>query len=186
MRELKYIITGTLIALLCCSCAPEHSTGPKGDSGIGTPGNDGNSGVDGRDGSNGHSIIIDTAPSISCAYGGTTVLLATDNDDSLAISPGDVVKSFELCNGTPGADGAPGASAPPTAYTPVGIVDPCGDAPGIYDEVFLRLANGTLLASFSDNASGKNTRFSVITVGNYVTTDGSNCYFSVDSNGNIN
>lgn len=68
-------------------------------------------------------------------------------------------------------------------WTIIEIVDPCGDAAGIFDEVFLRLSNGTLIASFSDSASGNNTRFSVIVDGvNYKTTDGSNCYFSVTPN----
>lgn len=61
----------------------------------------------------------------------------------------------------------------------VSIIDPCGDAAGIWDEVFLQLSDGTLLASFSDNAAGQNTRFSVLTNGNYVTTDGSNCHVHV-------
>jgi len=79
-------------------------------------------------------------------------------------------------------NGQDGTDAPPTAYTVVGLVDPCGDKPGIYDEVFFRLHNGLLVASFSDNQNGLNTRFSVLTPGSYRTTDGSNCYFSVDSN----
>lgn len=72
-----------------------------------------------------------------------------------------------------------------TQFTIVGIVDPCGDAPGIHDEVFLRLADNSLLASFSDNASGTNTRFVVIPAGNYQTTDGDNCTFTIDSGFNI-
>lgn len=60
------------------------------------------------------------------------------------------------------------------------IVDPCGDAPGIYDEVLIRMNDGRLLASFSDAASGQNTRFSIIVPGSYVTTDGSNCHFTVN------
>lgn len=62
----------------------------------------------------------------------------------------------------------------------VGIEDPCGDTPGIIDEVLLRLSGGRILASFSDTASGMNTRFSIIPNGNYVVTDGSGCHFSVN------
>lgn len=83
--------------------------------------------------------------------------------------------------GNNGSNGTPGVSAPPTDFTPVGIEDPCGDAPDIYDEVFLRLANGTLLASFSDDANGDNTRFSILDPGTYTTTDGDNCTFTVTS-----
>lgn len=97
--------------------------------------------------------------------------------------------------GSPGATGAQGPQGDQGETGPQGIpgqaavlevLDPCGDAPGIYDEVILRLANGQLLSSFSENANGKNTRFSILTPGNYVTTDGSNCAFSVDLSGNVN
>lgn len=89
--------------------------------------------------------------------------------------------SVLVLNGSDGQQGPAGEAAPPTAYTVVGIVDPCGDAPGIFDEVFLRLENGQLVASFSDNASGSNTRFSLLVPGSYVTSDGSYCYFSIDN-----
>lgn len=64
----------------------------------------------------------------------------------------------------------------------VSIKNPCGNQ-GSHDEVFLRLSDGKYLASFSDNINGYNTRFSVLTNGNYMTTDGTHCYFSVDSDG---
>lgn len=66
----------------------------------------------------------------------------------------------------------------------VSIKDPCG-AQGSYNEVFLKLSTGKYLASFSDNANGLNTRFSVLTDGNFVTTDGSHCYFTVSSGGTV-
>lgn len=60
----------------------------------------------------------------------------------------------------------------------VEIVNPCGDQPG-FDEVLLRLSTGQIIASFSDNASGANTRFTTIGNGSYSTTDGTNCAFTV-------
>lgn len=87
--------------------------------------------------------------------------------------------------GATGAQGPAGTPAPATPFTPVALVNPCGDNPSIRDEVFLRLSNGMLLASFSDNASGLNTRFILLTTGTYQTTDNDNCVFSVDVNGNI-
>lgn len=63
----------------------------------------------------------------------------------------------------------------------VAILDPCGDKPGVFDEVFVQLADGRILSSFSDNAAGNNTRFSVLTPGNFITTDNSSCKFSVVS-----
>lgn len=59
------------------------------------------------------------------------------------------------------------------------IVDPCGNGPG-YDEVFFRTSSGKLIASFSDNASGLNTRFSELPPGSYQTTDGTSCHFTVN------
>jgi hypothetical protein len=45
------------------------------------------------------------------------------------------------------------------------------------------LSNGTILASFSDNISGYNTRWSVLVPGSYSTTDGDGCSFTVDNTG---
>ena len=67
----------------------------------------------------------------------------------------------------------------------VAIKDPCGDKAGVFDEVFLKLSTGHYLASFSDSSSGKNTRFSVLVDGQYETTDGSNCEFTVSGSGTV-
>lgn len=88
--------------------------------------------------------------------------------------------------GAQGPAGSDGAAAAMSAYAVAEVLDPCGDAPGVIDEVLLKLANGQLLASFSDNSSGKNTRFSIIPAGSYVTSDGTNCHFTVDSSGAVN
>jgi hypothetical protein len=72
-----------------------------------------------------------------------------------------------------------------TPYTIVELINPCGDAPNVYDELLLRLANGMILASFSNSTSGAYTRFSLLPAGNYMTTDGDNCLFSVTSTGAI-
>lgn len=64
------------------------------------------------------------------------------------------------------------------------IKDPCG-AQGAYNEVLLKLSNGKYLASFSENANGKNTRFVVLTDGTFRTTDGSGCYFTISDGGTV-
>jgi hypothetical protein len=84
--------------------------------------------------------------------------------------------------GQDGADGANGQDAPVSLFSTVTVIDPCGDKSGVYDEVLLKLADGSILASFSDDANGKNTRFSLLVPGSYMTTDGSKCYFTVNSN----
>lgn len=87
--------------------------------------------------------------------------------------------------GDTGERGEDGTDAAISAYQVSAIIDPCGDAPGIVDEVLLKLHNGQILVSFSDNASGLNTRFAVLGAGSYRTTDGTNCNFSVDGSGNV-
>ena len=139
-------------------------------------GHDGLDGINGSDGEDGLNSLIGIAPATSCSAGGITVLVGLDLDRDNTLDSGEVQASSDICNGT---------NAPPTPYTPTGLVDPCGDSPGIHDEVFIRLQNNTLLASFSDSASGLNTRFSVLTPGTYQTTDGSHCTFTVDSSFNL-
>lgn len=63
----------------------------------------------------------------------------------------------------------------------VEIIDVCGTAPGAYNEVLLRLANGQVLASFSANGSAWFTRLVVLSNGNYSTTDGTGCNFNVNN-----
>lgn len=60
-------------------------------------------------------------------------------------------------------------------------IDPCGNAPGIDDELLLLLSDNSLLWLQVDN--GKNARLSEGREGNWMTTDGSNCHFTVHSNG---
>jgi hypothetical protein len=67
--------------------------------------------------------------------------------------------------------------------TIVEVIDPCGDNPSKqFEEVLLRLSNGQILAHFS---SGNKEFFSLLSPGNYVTTDGTNCHFTVDAKNNI-
>lgn len=135
-------------------------------------------GADGATGTNGHSAVVTLVNSaLSCSNGGRTILTATDANDNNVLDGGDTnLQSAEICHGN---------NAPATPFTPSEMIDPCGDTPGIYDEVLLKLANNSILASFSDNANGQNTRLSIVVPGNYVTSDGSNCHFTVNANGSV-
>lgn len=82
--------------------------------------------------------------------------------------------------GDTGSQGPAGQSAPASQFSVVQVIDPCGKQSS-FDEVLLKLGDGTILASFSDNENGKNTRFSLLVPGNYVVTDGTHCYFTVNS-----
>lgn len=84
--------------------------------------------------------------------------------------------------GAPGLDGKNGEDGldADLTYQVVEIIDPCGPQRNDgFDEVILKLGNGQYLASFSDNANGKNTRFSLLPSGNYQTTDGTGCNFTI-------
>lgn len=134
----------------------------------------GNRGIPGVPGYNALLAAAGGAP--GCSNGGRTVLVGTDLNRDGTLEPEEVGHSFEVCNGANG-------TSSPVAISE--LVDPCGDAAGIHDEVLLRLANGQLLASFSDNANGLNTRFSLIGPGSYQTTDGSGCNFTINADGSI-
>jgi hypothetical protein len=131
----------------------------------GQPGRDG---VDGRDGSDGAAgagcEVSEILPSILAPAGGALI----------SCGPNTVI----VYNGVNGEDGED-ATLPPTSI--VEVINPCEDHPTVVDEVILKLQDGNLLASFSDNQSGLNTRFSLLQPGNYMVTDGSGCFFTVNS-----
>jgi Collagen triple helix repeat (20 copies) len=184
------IITLSLILSACGKSGPQGlvgQPGPKGD--VGAPGKDGSKGDTGERGDtgqkgdtglNGHSsVVLMIANNVDCVNGGQTILTALDTNDNLQLDTEDAnIQTALVCNGL---DGEAGSDAPPSPFSTVEIIDPCGDHPNAFDEVFLKMANGTLLASFSENANGKNTRFSVLTDGFYITTDNTGCQFSVNN-----
>lgn len=124
-----------------------------------------------------NSLIKLTSTAPTCASGGVTVISALDanrsNDVELDVDTN--VQMAAVCNG--------GSNTGP--FSSVEILNPCGDDPTRVDEVLLRLSDGTVLASFSDNASGSNTRFSLIGPGTYSTTDGTGCTFTLTSDGRL-
>lgn len=143
---------GLLFVLTTCSVL----VGPQGE-----PGKRGDNGVDGQNGQDGLSCsVAPVDPSDDFPQGGVLITCPTSN--------------ALVLNGAPGEDAD-------VSFGIKAVVDPCGDTGSVYDEVLLILSNDQILASFSENTSGKNTRLSYIPDGNYMTTDGSNCYFSVSS-----
>jgi hypothetical protein len=65
------------------------------------------------------------------------------------------------------------------------MIAPCGQPSGVIKEVLLVLANGTILADFSDNVNGYNTRLAIIPPGTYMDTDGTGCVFQVHADGTV-
>lgn len=173
---MKYIIS-LILCLILTGCGGETIIkGEKGDQGIpglpgiaGANGQDGTNGTNGTDGQNGTSCTVaSVSPGIEAPYGGALITCGSS--------------STLLLNGEPGPQGEP---APMTPYTITEIIDVCNDTPNKYDEVLLRTQSGKLLASFSDNVNGYNTRLSELTAGNYMTSDGTNCFFTVDNDNTV-
>jgi hypothetical protein len=175
---------------------PRGATGRTGTAGTtgqqgptGPTGADGAAGPSGPTGPAGHAAVfaaLDADPA-DCPTGGHILLSAADQDDDGTLTTADVpVLSTVVCNGATGPTGptgADGAPAPVQPYSVTAVLDPCGDAPGRIDEVLLQLASGALLASFSDDVGGTNTRFALLGPGSYSTTDGSLCAFTVSPTG---
>lgn len=141
-------------------------------------------GPSGAPGASGHSVVFSSLPAPLCAAGGNILMFATDANDNGVLDAADThIMTATVCNGSNGSNGTNGADAAPTQFTPVGVLNPCG-ANTAYDEVLLKLASGQVLASFSQSASGQNTRFSLLVADTgYVTTDADLCYFKIDSTG---
>ena len=74
-----------------------------------------------------------------------------------------------------GVNGADGQNAPPTAYSVVELINPCG-ASGGFDEILLRTHNNQIIAHFS---SGNLQFLTILTPGNWQTTDSQHCSFTV-------
>jgi hypothetical protein len=74
-----------------------------------------------------------------------------------------------------------GEDATPSMYAIDSTVDPCGKQTS-FDEILIRLANGSLLAHY---ASGANQFLTYVVPGTYVTTDGSHCYFTIENDGSL-
>lgn len=126
--------------------------GVKGDTG-----SQGAPGIDGQDGQN--CNVVELLPSHDNPTGGARITCGTD--------------SVIVVNGAAGADAS--------AYTIVGTVDPCGPSGG-HDEIFLRMANGHLVALFVENGSALTARLSYIRDGvGYRTTDNQQCTFSLST-----
>lgn len=179
---MKSILLLTSISLLAISCGPRR------------PGQVGAPGTNGLDG---YSLVVDVVTMNSDNVSCKRTDIFQDIDRNNYYSVGDLYQNgFLVCDGavgeqgeqglagedgedgTNGLNGQDGLDADQT-YNIVEIIDPCGDTPNKYDEVILKLGNGTYLASFSDNANGLNTRFSILLPGNYRTTDGTNCNFTL-------
>lgn len=139
----------------------------------------GPTGPSGNDGINSVTSLLDVLPSQGCVNGGTMFSVGLDINRNNVLDVNEVVHASLICNGTNGQN------AIISPFTPVDIIDPCGDTPNQFDEILIRLANGMILADISKNMSGDYTRLGIIPSGNWITTDETNCHFTVLSNGTV-
>jgi len=137
----------------------------------GVNGSNGSDGKDGKDG-NGVAFAVVDASAEQCPSGGSTILMSTDvgNTGVYDVNASNQ-QSMTICNGQ---------NAVTPAYTPVEPIYACGNTVA-YKEVLLRLSNGQVLGSVSDNTSGKMTRLAFLTDGSFVNTDNSGCSFSLST-----
>jgi hypothetical protein len=109
------------------------------------------------------SISVVPATPEQCPAGGSVYTVRAGED---------VLSTQILCNGRDGSD------APASPFVPVALIYLCGQTGG-FDEILIRLANGQVLASMSDKANGENTRLVALPDGDYQTTDGRKCNFTL-------
>lgn len=145
----------------------------------GVRGQNGELGPTGPAGSRGHSMVFQTVDASlqQCGtQGGKVILMALDVDDLGVYQPHlPQASAATLCNGhTPTL----------TSFTPIEAIQPCGAGPG-FREVLLRLSNGQVLASLSNNVHGDMTRLAFLPDGSYLTTDSMSCRFSLSTSGEI-
>jgi len=178
------------------------TNGNDGSNGIdgldGTNGSDGQDGVDGTNGQNGSSCSASSTPNgarIICTNGDIVDLYNGTNgsngnngqhgNNGNNGSNGVGCTLDQLGNGIRVTCGHQvgyiynGEDGEVSAYSVVELIDPCGDGNG-FDEVILRMQNGELLAHY---AGGNNLQFlTLLTPGNYRTTDSQACNFTVHNN----
>ena len=159
--------------------SPVSAKGDKGDKG--------DRGDKGDSGTNGLSIVTVTVDATinQCVNGGTVLVIAQDayGDNLYRISDPNQ-QYIIICNGEVGAQGQNGQNG--MSPHPITFMAACGVNSSPWKEIFLCLDNGQVLASFSDNLSGLNTRLSFIGAGNYENSDNSGCIFNVSIDNNEN
>jgi hypothetical protein len=137
-------------------------------------GSNGNNGSNGSNGQNGNGVaftVVEASTQV-CGNGGFTILMATDVGNTGVYSvEADNQQSMTICNG---------ANAAPTEYTAVDTILACGNNVA-YKEVLLRLQNGQVLGSVSNDTGGSMTRLSFLSDGTFMNTDDSGCVFTLST-----
>jgi hypothetical protein len=181
------LLLGFLLTCLLwgCSCGRYEAVGPPGPPGAtGSAGATGTQGARGPAGPTGPQGVAGK-PGVSCTASGQTV--SCSDGTQAVLTPGTPGVPGPAgpagADGAPGAPGPAGADAPASPYNVVAVISPCPTSAVPFHEVLLRLANGELLAHYDDGAAKQ--FLTLVTPGAYVLTDGSGCYFTVNSDGSV-
>lgn len=166
-------------------------TCPDGSTSVIKDGAPGQSGSDGKDAPEcsvtqiqpGDDVLPLGGAVINC--GASSALISNGAAGATGLDGAQGEKGDKGNTGQNGTNGRDGIDAQPSAYSIVAILNPCSDSPSIDDEVFLKLANGTILWLQVDNENGKNARLSIARPGRWQTTDGSGCQFTLNADGSI-
>lgn len=146
-------------SFLVCPDGTEVEVGKGADGKNGSDGKDGTNGKDGSDGKDG----VDGKDGTSCTIVDTTA--------GANITCGNITVSID-----------DGNDAAVSAHMITELIDPCGDNPNQFDEIILKLHDGSFVAYFEN---GSNRFLSTIGNGNYQTTDAQSCQFSITNNNEI-
>ena len=140
-------------------------------------------GLNGRDGVDGQGCIVTDSGLVECGNGTSFQIPAPKVGERGPV--GEVgpqgVSGGVGPTGERGPAGDVGPKGDSGADAVVEVIDPCGKQ-GAYDEILLRLNNGTLIAHYADGAKQFVT---IVTPGSYTTTDGTGCQFTVSASGEV-
>lgn len=164
---MKSVLFTVLVSLVLVGCGPHiHRHGVPG-----TPG------APGEDGKNSliNTLRFEAGLQLCESDSGVEIQSGLDLNDNLVLDSEEIQQATIVCDGKDGQDGQDGEDAPIPQFTVVDSVNPCGQQ-GTYDEVLLKLQNGEYLAHY---AHGNKQFLTIIGDGNYVTTDGTSCNFSI-------
>ena len=139
-------------------------------------------GTDGINGVNGTSCSVEAVQDgamIVCEDGSQAFVKNGENGHSCSVSSINAYSSLIEC--TDGSQSLIDLNSM-AQHQIQEIIDPCGDDPNNFDEVLMKFNNGSILAYFQ---SGSKRFLTLLTPGNYKTTDAQKCKFNVDNNGNV-
>jgi len=125
---------------------------------------------------------------LTCQSGkGVIINTGVDKNRNGLLDSTEVDQTSIVCDGAEGANGSNGSPGKDTSFDLLTAIAPCGmdSEPGLGKEILLCLSDGSVISSFSDNASGKNTRLAFIPLNVQLQdTDGSLCIFMATKNEN--